>query len=78
MKKYVKPELFFESFELSQSIAACGIDVNSADEHACAPTATRTLDYALCRNIRKMNRLRRKRIKELAAAFGVERKEVQP
>lgn len=38
MKKYVKPELFFESFELSQSIAACGIDVNYADEHACAPT----------------------------------------
>lgn len=29
MKKYVKPELFFESFELSQSIAACGIDVNN-------------------------------------------------
>lgn len=36
------------------------------------------LYYALCRNIRKKNRLRRKRIKELAAAFGVERKEVQP
>lgn len=35
-------------------------------------------DYALCRNVRKQNRLRRKRIKELAAAFGVERKEVRP
>lgn len=30
MKPYVKPELFYESFELSQHIAVCGIDVNSA------------------------------------------------
>ena len=37
MKKYVKPELFFESFELSQSIAACGIDVNYNNEHECYP-----------------------------------------
>ena len=37
MKKYVKPELFFESFELSQSIAACGIDVkNSTSKEECA------------------------------------------
>ena len=27
MKKYVKPELFFESYELSQTIAACGWDL---------------------------------------------------
>ena len=26
MKKYVKPELFFESFELSQQIASCDFD----------------------------------------------------
>lgn len=26
MKKYVKPELYFESFQLSQHIAACGYD----------------------------------------------------
>lgn len=40
MKKYVKPELFFESFELSQSIAACGIDVNftSVTDANCQPT----------------------------------------
>lgn len=38
MKKYVKPELFFESFELSQSIAACGIDANHDDEIKCSPT----------------------------------------
>lgn len=35
MKEYVKPELYCESFELSQHIAACGIDVNSADENSC-------------------------------------------
>lgn len=38
MKKYVKPELFFESFELSQSIAACGIDVNHDNEYSCNPS----------------------------------------
>ena len=27
MKNYVKPELFFESYELSQNIAACGWDL---------------------------------------------------
>lgn len=31
MKAYVKPELFVERYELSQHIAACGIDVNSTD-----------------------------------------------
>ena len=36
MKKYVKPELFYESFELSQHIAACGIDVNNFNETTCA------------------------------------------
>lgn len=38
MKPYVKPELFYESFELSQHIAACGIDVNHADTSSCNPT----------------------------------------
>ena len=34
MKKYVKPELFYEGFELSQQIAACDYDSEhtSADE----------------------------------------------
>ena len=34
MKKYVKPELIFENFEMSQQIAACDYDSNntSADE----------------------------------------------
>lgn len=27
MKKYVKPELYYEHFELTQHIAACGWDV---------------------------------------------------
>lgn len=38
MKKYVKPELFYENFELSQHIAACGIDVDltNATQDTCA------------------------------------------
>ena len=31
MKNYVKPELFFESYELSQNIAACGWDLVKDD-----------------------------------------------
>ena len=30
MKKYVKPELIYESFELSQQIAACDYDMDPA------------------------------------------------
>lgn len=39
MKKYVKPELFYERFELSQHIADCAWELNSADKHACAAYA---------------------------------------
>lgn len=36
MKKYVKPELFFERYELSQHIAACDYDSNhTADNEGC-------------------------------------------
>lgn len=35
MKKYVKPDVFFESFELSQSIAVCGWDMNATDKNTC-------------------------------------------
>ena len=36
MKTYVKPELFYESFELSQHIAACAWDVkNAATAEVC-------------------------------------------
>lgn len=38
MKAYVKPELFVERYELSQHIAACGIDVHYADTASCKPT----------------------------------------
>ena len=38
MKSYVKPELFYESFEMNQSIAACGIDVNHVDTSVCNPS----------------------------------------
>ncbi len=32
MKKYVKPELFCESFELAQHIAACAFDSNGTQD----------------------------------------------
>lgn len=35
MKKYVKPDLYFESFQLSQNIASCGWDMNQADIYNC-------------------------------------------
>lgn len=36
MKKYVKPELYFESFELSQQIAACDfLSNNTATDENC-------------------------------------------
>ena len=37
MKKYVKPELMFESFELSQQIAACTYDIynNTNTDEGC-------------------------------------------
>lgn len=35
MKAYVKPELFYESFELSQNIAACGWDLQFANKAEC-------------------------------------------
>ena len=34
MKNYVKPELFFESYELSQNIAACGWDLVNPENGA--------------------------------------------
>lgn len=35
-KPYVKPQLYYENFELSQHIAACGWDMsNSADKYNC-------------------------------------------
>ena len=36
MKKYVKPDLFFEKFELSRQIAACYFDLNQADKESCS------------------------------------------
>lgn len=39
MKKYVKPELFYESFELSQQIAACDYDSkNTLNDEDCSFT----------------------------------------
>lgn len=35
MKTYVKPDLYYESFELSQNIAVCGWDMNNMDKNNC-------------------------------------------
>lgn len=35
MKKYVKPELFYERYELSQHIADCQWEMNLATKEAC-------------------------------------------
>ncbi|MBQ7801719.1 MAG: hypothetical protein IJ375_05290 [Oscillospiraceae bacterium] len=35
MKKYVKPELFYERFELSQHIADCAWELQLASKEAC-------------------------------------------
>ena len=38
MKKYVKPELFYERYELSQHIADCAWELQAGDENSCAAT----------------------------------------
>ena len=39
MKKYVKPDFLYENFELSQSVAACSLDMsNSVDVNSCTAT----------------------------------------
>lgn len=40
MKTYVKPELFFESFELSQHIAGCSLKLLEGDVGACNASGT--------------------------------------
>lgn len=35
MKKYVKPELFYERYELSQHIADCAWELNSSNKADC-------------------------------------------
>lgn len=41
MKKYVKPELFYENYELSQYVAGCGVKITltSADAKSCNGTS---------------------------------------
>lgn len=35
MKQYVKPELYYEDFQLSTSIAVCAFDMNMSDKNSC-------------------------------------------
>ena len=39
MKKYVKPELYYENFELSQHIASCYITLSYATAEVCQGVA---------------------------------------
>ena len=45
MKQYVKPELYLESFELSQHIAGCSLVLQSADPNTCTASGTIRNDY---------------------------------
>lgn len=56
MKPYVKPELFYENFELSQHIAACGIDVNHGDTSSCTPTLDPDFWYGMQDTVFNNNR----------------------
>lgn len=48
MKAYVKPELYYEQFELSKHIADCAIEfVNSADVSDCYAIADPKFDMNL-------------------------------
>lgn len=46
MKKYVKPELFFESFEMTQQIAACqfGLNEDTYSDKNCSFTGVNPAD----------------------------------
>lgn len=51
MKKYVKPELIFESFELTQQIAACDYDSNNTStDEGCSFTGVNK-DFGVEMNI---------------------------
>ena len=39
MKKYVKPELFYEKYELTQHIADCAWELTNSNKDACAAGA---------------------------------------
>lgn len=39
MKKYVKPELFYEHYELSQHIADCAWELTNVDSKNCSAEA---------------------------------------
>lgn len=49
MKKYVKPELFYERYELSQHIADCAFELNQGDVSTCS--AVMDLDFSVTNGI---------------------------
>lgn len=40
MKAYVKPELFYEDFQLSTHIASCTFSLNSGNVYTCTEEST--------------------------------------
>lgn len=59
MKKYVKPELFFERYELNQHIAACAWDLNVVTEETCNFVSDPTQDPSLPVNFILLNEERK-------------------
>lgn len=45
MKKYVKPELFYENYELTQYIASCGATWNNHGKDECSLTVPNAGTY---------------------------------
>lgn len=46
-KNYVKPELFYESFVLSQHIAGCNLTINAASVLVCSASGTVDTGYGI-------------------------------
>lgn len=46
-KNYVKPELFYESFVLSQHIAGCNLQIKSGSVLDCAASGTVNTGYEI-------------------------------
>ena len=45
MKKYVKPELFYERYELSQHIADCAWEMDHNDNNSCVAIGGKDSGY---------------------------------
>lgn len=46
MKKYIKPELFYEHYELAQHIADCDWEMTSVDKNVCVAYGDEDMVFA--------------------------------